>query len=248
MENFSADLFEFDKEVEGNMTDDDFKEAVASSPGIEPYKRQPLTILAVEPRGVSETDDNWVAFSLHLGLPEWKPVREEKDGKTKLIFVDDKGKKKMAISHYVLVPRRKTVTYIGKKGPTPFVFRNAQDFVAGLGHTLLPSTVVETVKALFSKPEALVGAVLDVQPGYETDHVAYLGPDEYAIKDKNGSLVKLFLEGVEQENKFSDKNAAEGLAIACGRDVDMKNTFLKAIKIFPAKEPFKVKKKASFDD
>lgn len=248
MENFSKDLFEFDKEVEGNMSDADYKESVASTPSIEPYKRQPLTILSIEFRGISETDDNWLAFSLHLGLPDWKPVKEEKDGKTKTTFVDEKGKKKMAISHYVLVPRRKTVTYMGKKGPTPFVFRNAQDFIAGLGHTLLPSTAVETVGSLFANPQALIGAVLDVQPGYEVDHVAYVGPDEYVIKDKNGSLVKLFLEGVEQENKFSDKNAAEGLAIACGRDVDMKETFLKAIKIFPAKEPFKVKKKASFDD
>jgi hypothetical protein len=248
MENFSADLFEFDKEVEGNMTDAELKEATASTPSIEAYKRQPLTILAIESRGISETDDSWIAFSLHLGLPEWSPVKEEKDGKTKLSFVDGKGKKKMAISHYLLVPRRKTVVYMGKKGPTPFVFRNAQDFIAGLGHTLLPSTVVETVKALFSNPEALVGAVLDVQPGYETDHVAFIGDGEYAIKDKNGSLVKLFLEGIEQENKFSSRDIAEGTAIACGRDVDMKNTFLKAIKIFPAKEPFKVKKKASFDD
>lgn len=248
MENFSKSLFEFDKEVEGNMTDAELVAATASTPSIEAYKRQPLTILSIESRGVSESDDNWVAFSLSLGMPDWKPVKEEKDGKTKTTFVDDKGKKKMAISHYLLVPRRKTVTYMGKKGPTPYVFRNAQDFIAGLGYTLLPSTIAETVGALFSNPDALVGATLDVQPGYEADHVAYVGNDEYVIKDKNGSFVKLFLEGIEQENKFSSRDIAEGTAIACGRDVDMKNTFLKAIKIFPAKEPFKVKKKASFDD
>lgn len=248
MENFSASLFEFDKEVEGFMTDAELKEATASSPSIEPYKRQPLTILAVEAKGVSETDDNWVAFKIYLGLPTWKQSTEEKDGKTRIILVDEKGKKKMGITHHLLVPRRKTVTYTGKKGPTPFVFRNAQDFIAGLGHTLLPTNLIETVKALFTDPQALVGAVLDVQPGYEVDHVAYSGPDEFVIKDKNGSVVKLFLEGIEQENKFSSRDIAEGTAIACGRDVDMKDTFLKLIKIFPAKEPLKVKKKASFDD
>lgn len=248
MEDFSKNLLEFNVPVAETMTAEEFNDAVKAGPSIEAYKRQPLTILAIEPKGVNESDNNWIAFTFHLGLAGWVRKDETVDGKVKIRFTDEKGKKKSAISHYLLVPRRKTLVFEGKKGPTPFVYRNAQDFLAGLGYTLLPSTTVETVTALVSNMANLIGTTIDAQPGYEADHVAYVGTDEYVIKDKNGSLVKLFLEGVEQENKFNSRDAAEGLAIACGRDVDMKNTYLKAIKVFPAKEPAKVKKKVSFDD
>jgi hypothetical protein len=248
MEKFSASILKYDQQPTPDMTDEQLKEELAQTPGIEVYKRQKLAILAIDYKGVSETDERWIGFSVVLGKPEWKQSTEMKDGEEKRIFVNEKNKKQFPINQHILVPRGKTVTYNGKNGPTPYVYRNAQDFIAALGHTLLPSNNEEVVGRLFADPEKLVGAMLDVQPGYERDYVGRNEEGGYSVFNKHGVKRKLFLNGEEVVNNYDSREVAEGEAIACGVDVDMRNTYPKILKFFAAKEPFAVKKKVSFDD
>lgn len=248
MESFSADLLKFDAQAEPEMTDEQLKEELAQSPGIEPYKRTQLSILAVDFKGVSEKDERWLQFSVVLGHPEWTESKEEKDGVEKRIFVNEKGKKQYPLQHFLLLPRGKTVTFNGPKGPTPYVYRNAQEFIAALGHSLLPSNGSDIIGKLFADPAKLKGAVLDLQPGYERDYVGRNEDGTFSVFNKNGVKRKLTLNGEEVPNTYESREIAEGEAIACGVDVDMRNTYLRVLKFFPAKEPFQVKKKVSFDD
>jgi hypothetical protein len=248
MEKFDKSIFDFSGQVD--ISDEEYQAAIAPTPSIEPYKRSMLTILDIDLKGPVKSDPEWAIINFVFGFEGWTPKQEEADGKTKTVYYDDKNKKKIPLRHNLLIPMRNRAKFNGKNGETEYVFRNAQEFFAGLGLDLLPSNLGQVIGGFIKDIESLIGAQMDVLPGFSKNHVARAEDGSYYVADRNGKPLKLMLDGVEIPNSYSNRASAEGEAIACNVDIDSSKTFLEVLKFFPAEEPVKGKSRAktTFDD
>lgn len=120
----------------------------------------------------------------------------------------------------LLIPER-DVVYVDKTGKkTGFLFTKFRKFASALGIDVQLSTLGDTMAENFSNVgKTLVGQTIQVEIGYQGNHVAYLGKtaangNRYGIKMRDGSMIATADGSVlEFADVDSAKAHAEGLQL-----------------------------------
>lgn len=177
-------------------TDDEFNKQEGDQSGSKYLRpgRHEVVITKVEYTGPGN-DKNWGKFTLTLTGTGDKTTRM-----------------------FLLVPFR-DVMYVnpnGKGKPTGLMFKKFKDAMSALGVTISVETLGTVLPTYFGNGgEALVGAKLAIELGYDGNYIKYAGKNEdgtkrYEIALKDGSVL---LDKVSmQPVTFPDPNAAEAYA------------------------------------
>jgi len=181
-------------------TEEEFAAAEATSGQGDKYLNKPgkyeVVIDSVEYKGLSEKDTNW--------------------GKLEVVY---KGSGDRTIKDFIQIPFKDTV-YGEKKSTYPL--KKLRSFCGALGHTINVTTIGDTMKSVFGRPEKLKGQSLSIEIGYNRGHIKYMGKTtegakRYQIYDRDNNPVRTADLAVVE---FPDFDAALAYAGANNVQVD----------------------------
>jgi len=110
-----------------------------------------------------------------------------------------------------LIVPLKDVMYRTKAGKeTAFMFKKMQNFMSALGVDLQISNLEDTLKANFSDLTTLVGTELEIDIGYNGNHIGYdgktaAGESKFVIRMKDGSTIA---DQAGESEVFTTRDAA----------------------------------------
>lgn len=126
-----------------------------------------------------------------------------------------KGAGPAEITHQVMVPYE-TLEYVGRKGPTLFMYQKLVSFMAGFGVALTPENLEETLTTYFGGniEKAFVGKQLSIDVGYRGNFIKYVGKSaagttQYQIQLQNGTLLPTVFPDFDAAVNWAGNNNTE---------------------------------------